>query len=277
MRKIIFLGGDKRMIFAAEKLSDKNKCCIYGSDEISGITPFDCAVLPAGKSPDGKKICGTELEFSALKTLLKRGGLVFTGNVCPALEQICAEGNFTIIDYLKREELAVANAVPTAEGALALAMANREETIFGSTVLVTGFGRIAKILSGYLLALGARVQVACRKKSDLKWAEIRGFIPVDITDPSALCNAVSNSDIIFNTVPAEIFGETELSAFKAGAVYMELASSDGIKKGADSSLITVITARGLPGRAAPKTAGKIIADTIENILAERSGFYDTEG
>ena len=47
-------------------------------------------------------------------------------------------------DYYKNEELLIENAIPTAEGALAIAMEELPITIFGSKVLVTGYGRVAK-------------------------------------------------------------------------------------------------------------------------------------
>lgn len=270
MTEIIFLGGDERMLYAKERLEKKYNFSV-SFDKIN--IPYNYAVLPLKKSPDGKTILGTDIKYNALPRLLSENGTVLTGHNCPELVKICEENGFSLINYAEREEFAVANAVPTAEGALAIAINNRKETLFGSNVLITGYGRIAKILSAYINALGGRVQIACRKKSDLKWAEINGHRPLDITDKKAFSEALKCSDIVFNTVPSPIFGEEEKNSFKKGAVYIELASSDGLF-GENNGLFPVITARGLPGKTAPVTAGNIIADTLAVIIAERSDTYD---
>lgn len=287
MEKIIFIGGDNRMMYAAEALSKKYDCqlCGLGDDGYDikmGGNTFDYAVLPVQKSADGMTIpCplssgNPPVDYDMLGGALKEKGIVFTGNICPYLERLCYGKSFALVNYLEREELAVANAVPTVEGALEIAIKALPVTIFGTAALITGYGRIAKILAKYLHAMGARVSIACRKRGDLKWAEICGFTAVDITDKEAFINAVSGVDIIFNTVPAELFGGEEISAAKQGTIYIELASADGIDiKEAKKHNIEIITARGLPGKVAPVTAGRIIADTIENILVERSDEVET--
>lgn len=59
----------------------------------------------------------------------------------------------TIHDYFEREELAIHNAVPTAEGAIQLAMEETPITLYGSRCLVTGFGRVARALCRLLVAM----------------------------------------------------------------------------------------------------------------------------
>ena len=78
-------------------------------------------------------------------------------------------------DYFAREELAVANAVPTSEGAIQIAMEELPITLHGARVLVIGFGRLGKVLSGQLKGLGALVSVAARSCTDLAWAQTCGY------------------------------------------------------------------------------------------------------
>lgn len=267
VEKFIFLGGDKRMTYAAEVLSRKYQCSFGGSDI------YDYAVLPLQKSSDGITIPDTDVEYSALGKLIKPGGIVFTGNICTELERVCYGYGLVLKNYLQREEMAIENAVATAEGALEIAINRLPVTIYGTTALVTGYGRIAKILADYLRAMGATVIVCCRKKSDLKWAEIHGCKAVDITDSTAFCSACEGSRVIFNTVPAPVFSKTVIGSIKRNTLYIELASADGIEAGEKN--IEVVIARGLPGKTAPVTAGQIIARTIENIIAERSDRFET--
>lgn len=281
MKSVIFLGGDRRMVYAAEVFKREYNCvvCGFGGNDSSALNAereYDYAVLPIQPTRDGKTIPAPlspdtpSIGFDVLKRIMKRNAVIFTGNTCHALERLCREEGYTLINYFEREELAVANAVPTAEGALEIAISRLPITIFGSDALVTGFGRIAKILGKYLQAFGAEVSIACRKKSDLKWAEIYGYKPIDITDKECLKSAVAKADVIFNTVPFGVFTKETVSLFKEEALYIELASTDGIEHEVTEKLkIERVIARGLPGKTAPVTAGRIIAETIKNILIER--------
>ena len=286
MKNVIFLGGDRRMVYAAEVFKREYNCviCGFGGNDSSALNAeleYDYAVLPIQPTRDGKTIPtplsadAPTIGFDVLKGIMKRNAVIFTGNTCSALERLCREEGYTLINYFEREEIAVANAVPTAEGALEIAISRLPVTIFGSTALITGFGRIAKILGRYLHGLGARVYIACRKKSDLKWAEIYGFKAIDITDRECFNSAAAKADVIFNTVPFGVFTRETVSGFKEEALYIELASTDGIERGGAEKLkFERVIARGLPGKTAPVTAGQIIAETIKNILIERRGEND---
>ena len=159
------------------------------------------------------------------------------------------------------------NAQATAEGAVGIAVNELPHTIRGSSVLVLGFGRIAKLSARYFTALGAEVTAAARKKADLAWASACGYGTAAFEDETALRDALGKADIILNTVPAPILAGERAGAAKAGAVLIELAS---VPCTAGETPLRVIQANGLPGKTAPLTAGHIIAGTIENILTERS-------
>ncbi len=278
MSSFIFIGGDKRMVYAAERLGRAHLCGFGRLSPCDGIcadgTPFDYAVLPPQKSPDGVNIpCPFSdilIPYSALGTVVRENGTVFTGNVCTELERVCGEKGLTIVNYLEREEFAVRNAVLTAEGVLPIIVNELPFAVYGTKILITGFGRIAGILAGYLVKMGARVTVACRRPEARAWAEILGCRAVDITDKNEFLTEISSSAVIINTVPADIFGDEEITAMGNGALYIELASSDGIN-GAVPENVKVITARGIPGKVSPVTAGEIIADTISAVLGEERG------
>ena len=68
-----------------------------------------------------------------------------------------------------------ANAVPTAEGAVQIAMEELPITLHRARVLVLGFGRLGKLAAHRFAALGAKVSVAARKWADLAWAEAYGY------------------------------------------------------------------------------------------------------
>lgn len=270
-----------RMVYAAERMSQRHACALTGFDSLgapqrndivlagAGVM-YDIAVLPIftdGTETIRCPFANRSYDISILPMLVKRGGTVFAGKVFPALEKLCEESGFELHDYLCREELSVRNAMLTAEGALETAIRETAYAINGSDVMILGFGRISKFCASYFTALGASVTVAARKKSDLAWAESLGYRTADFADDNAVCAALSGADIIINTVPAGILTGKRGASVRRSSLLIELASVPCTGKDTE---IRTVKAGGLPGKIAPVTAGRIIADTVENILTERS-------
>ena len=67
-------------------------------------------------------------------------------------------------DYYRREELAVGNAIPTAEGAVGIAIREYPGTINGAKCLITGFGRIGKNLAIILRGMVQRYSAQRAKR-----------------------------------------------------------------------------------------------------------------
>lgn len=149
-----------------------------------------------------------------------------------------------------------------------LAMEETPKTIYGSKILITGFGRISKVMVLALRAMGAELYVAARKCKDIEWAKIYGCNAVDYNHLDAILPQI---DIVFNTVPVVIFEEKWLKKLQTDCLIIDLASKPGgIDFKAASQLgLKAIWALSLPGKVAPVTAGKIICDTILYILSER--------
>lgn len=149
-----------------------------------------------------------------------------------------------------------------------IAMRETPVTLFGSTCLIVGYGRIAKVLARLLCAFGAKVRVAARRHSDLAWARIAGCEAVHMPE---LGDNLRDVDILFNTAPAAILGEEKLARLGRRCLIIDLASKPG---GVDFEIaktlgLKAIWALSLPGKVAPFTAGEIILSTILNILGER--------
>lgn len=234
--------------------------------EQAGVVVLPLPITADGiylNAPFGKE----KLTLEELFPLLK-GKLVLGGRTAGRAKELAQEQGVELVDYFEREELAVLNSVPTAEGALELAMAELPTTIFGTRVLVTGFGRIARVLCRLLVAMGAQVTVAARKYSDFAWIGIFGAEAVHV---DALAEQASRFDLVFNTVPAMLFDRRVLAALPRDAVVIDLASKPG---GVDFDTarqmgVKTIWALSLPGKVAPISSGEAIKDTILNILDER--------
>lgn len=286
MKKFLFLGGDLRMLYAAEYLNKGRECYAYGFDGVeensfpSGTFPVpavgepvicDYAVLPLPATADGIHInmpCskGEKPLFSILKKAVKPGGTVFTGKSCAALEKVCEENGFKLQNYFDREELQIMNAVPTAEGALEIMLRELPVTVFGSNVLITGFGRIGEAMARMLIALGARVTVAARQFS--QQAKARG-IGCEAVSVENMEQVFPHTQVLINTIPAPVLHRERLKHLKKGCLLIDLASQSAIEdmETAASMGIKVEWALSIPGRTAPVTAGGIIGKTLENMLA----------
>lgn len=278
MNSFNFIGGDMRIIYSAKRLGERYDCHTYGIGEQSDIViePADFGVLPLPATADGVTInaplAGESIPLDFIKKAVKPNGTVFAGKSFPLLKEYCKNNGYTLIDYFEREELQVMNAVPTAEGAIEIAIRELPVTINGTAVLITGFGRIASVTARYFHALGARVYVAARRVSDLAKIKLFGYIPICITDENRFSEAISSAALIINTVPAVVFDKRCIGAMGKNTVFMELASVMSLEDTdmADKQGVKVIWARSLPGKTAPVTAGYVIADTIANIVMERS-------
>lgn len=276
-KKMLVAGGDKRQIFLCSSLSSVFDTYIFGIDDTKEETKrdngdflYDAAILPIPVTKDGETLFSPlsekKIHLTKIAEKVRDGGMVFGGYFRNS-EKIFEEKGLITIDYLEREELAVMNAVATAEGALEIAMRETEETVFKNKILITGFGRIAKVLTKMLVSMGADVTVCARKKSDISWAEIYGATANNFS----LLSEKSDFKIIMNTVPDMIFDKEKLSLLNPFCLIIDLASAPG---GIDFSYaeekgIKTIHALSLPGKVAPVTSGEIIAKTIRNILEER--------
>ncbi len=149
-------------------------------------------------------------------------------------------------DYARSEEFEILNAVPTAEGAIQLAMEEFPFTIHSSSTIVTGFGRVAKALALRLKALGSHCTIVARSPSARAEAESLGFKAVDF---SHLPSLAKDCRIIFNTVPALVCDRTVLGQLTPAQGIIDLASKPG---GVDLDAaktfgVNVIWALSLPG------------------------------
>ena len=234
----------------------------------------DCVVLPLTvRTGEGLLNAPLSLSEHPLAPVLDRltaRQFLCGGRIDPETRALAGERGLTIHDYFAREELAVANAVPTAEGAVQLAMEHLPVTIHGSRVLVAGFGRVGRMTAQRFGALGARVSVAARRYDQLAWAQAMGFGAEQLEHLSGwLCGY----DLVVNTVPAQVLGRAELEDLRRDCLIIDLASKPGgVDLAAAGELgLTVIWALALPGKVAPVTAGAAIKDTIYNMLRE-SGY-----
>ena len=278
------VGGDMRQGKLAELLADDGHTVhtlalevlgtrpgVLAEHQIEGIALADCVVLPLPAVGEGLRLnapfAHREWALEQVLDHLRPDQIICAGRVSPAVLELAARRGLTIHDDFAREERAVANAVPTAEGTIQIAMEELPITIQGARVLVIGYGRLGKVLSQRFSALGASVSVAARKYADLAWAAAFGY---GVEHAGQLAGWLCGYDLVVNTAPARILGEAELEDLRPGFVVIDLASKPGgVDLEAAARLgVKVIWALSLPGKVAPVTAGRSLKTTIYNMLHE---------
>ena len=114
--------------------------------------------------------------------------------------------------------------MPTAEGAIQLAMEELPITLHGARVLVIGYGRLGRVLADRLAGLKARVSVAARRYADLAWAENCGY---GVEHTGQLEGWLCGYDLVVNTVPVRVLREAELADLKPGCLVIGLQAWRG--------------------------------------------------
>lgn len=237
------IGGDRRMLYAAQSLKEKGYFVIlFGfSKEYAqmynlplaesmqdAVLKSSVVLLPLPCTSNGETVNtplydGT-IKLSNLFSIVTDKQTLFAGKISNTMIEQSKKKSVPVYDYMEREEFSVLNAIPTAEGALQIAMENTACTLNGAKCLVTGFGRIAKVLANYLQGLGAVVSVCARKSSDLAFMEAYGYPHFSIKE---MKNHICDYDIIFNTVPTCILTDEILRKTKQDALIVDLASKPG--------------------------------------------------
>lgn len=213
-----------------------------------GVTDILLPVLSLEVNGDIKG--GGKLED--LLAHLPKNITVLGGNIPPL-------AGYRTVDLLKDSIYLAENASITAYCALQHAMRALPVTLRNCPVLIIGWGRIGKCLAALLWALEADVTVAARKEADRAMAHALGYKACDLD----LSDDLNKYRLILNTVPAPVLDAAQLSHCRSGCVKIDLASTLGME-GED-----VLWARGLPGKDAPETSGKLIAKTVCRLLGRK--------
>ena len=265
--KILVMGGDKRMQYAAQNLSAD---ALFLEENLTAVGKYDAIVLPMPLSRDGENVlcplAKTQFTFEKITDFSAENARIFAGSYSAKLAEICSKNGFLLENYCESETLTLKNAKLTAEAAVMLLIQSSESALLGSTVLITGYGRIARFLSIILADFGCKIIIAARKPEARISAELDGFSGIEI---NRISSVIGKCDYIANTVPAQIFGENDFSMLKTGTVFIELATlpPEPAKALCEQNNAIYIHAGGLPGKFSPKAAGEYIAEEIRRRLS----------
>lgn len=275
--KILILGGDKRIeeliklcceegyavsSYGHESMHDKMvkeyetlEEGISNNDTIIGPIPFNCG------DKINMKLSKKNVSVNAFISLMNKYKTLILGSPDSYFTNLAQKMDIKYYDYNKDECFQIANASSTAEGAISIIINERNKTIYGSNILILGYGRIGKILSNYLKIFNPNLYVFARKDADITWININGHKGLKVHEFESF---ISNIDIIINTIPAGIISKELIDKTNKDILIIDLASKPGgldhnyaIEKG-----LKTIHALGLPGKIATKSAAKVIFNTI---------------
>lgn len=285
--QVLLLGGDARQLEVIKRLLELDASvticgfdglhssldgAVHASYDEGLFEVADALLLPAVGTDDQGVI---ETVFSDRKlhltdrqlSRLPKHSTVYAGMAKPYLRQLCKQHKLKLVELFDRDDVAIYNSIPTAEGALMMAIQHTDITIHGSTSMVLGFGRTGFTMARTLQGLGARVKVGVRRSEHYARASEMGFEPFYTSD---LLQQAGNIDLLFNTIPTMIVTAQIIANLPSRAVIIDLASKPGGTdfRFAEKRGIKALLAPGLPGIVAPKTAGRIIAECLGQLIAE---------
>lgn len=278
--KFIIIGGDHRQLYIADyleskgyevsifALSENDRMCSNSLKKELEASKF--VILPLPLTKDGKHvytITETKITVDDVVSLLSENHIVFAGMINKSTEIKFNKKTGKVFDYFKREEVTVKNTVPTVQGILKVIFENIDFTLNSSKCAVFGYGRVASLAADVLTSLGADVTVCARRYSDLAKAEIKGAEGCLIKDFYKIANEFQ---IMINTVPSAVINYDILEKTRRDCLIIDVSSAPyGVDfAAADKFGINAILCPSLPGKVAPVTAGRIIADGILNIIEE---------
>ncbi len=252
MRFYIF-ENDLRQEMIAKHL--EKKCCDKISKE--DIDKADFIMLPFVTRGTMEDI---DDEF-VLK--LKKDCVVFTGAKNEVLKKQFEQHGIKFVEIIRSKNIAILNAIPTAEGVIYNALEDLNRTIFGAKTLIIGYGICGSEIAKKLKSLGGEIETLEIDETKNVLAKTRGIQPVDRAE-------IDNReyDLIINTVDEHVFKEDEIKNFNKETVIFDIASPPfGFDEIAMKNLdLKYRRLRGLPSEFGLQFSGEIMSEYIINEL-----------
>ncbi|AZR72415.1 hypothetical protein BBF96_02800 [Anoxybacter fermentans] len=192
---------------------------------------------------------------------------VLIGMTNEKVKSLAKAANVNLQLIATREDVGILNAIPTAEGAIQIAMEELPITIHGSKSLVMGLGKCGLTLAWRLRALGSEVYGVTRSPEGIAKARDLG---IHIISYDELAKYLPEFDLIYNTAPAMVLPEERIRLIRKDALIIDLASAPGGTdfEAAKKYGIKALLALGLPGKVAPKTAGLILCRVVTEMILD---------
>lgn len=287
--KIVIFGGDQRTVYMIQQLAAFGlEVIVVGFDEMhfnhenitrevvkdSIFQDAKAVILPVGGTDGRGEVVAS---FTTDKLILTHSyieqlpsdAVVYTGIANNYLVDLLEKHHIYYNILFNRNDVAILNSIPTAEGTLQIAMEQTNHTIHQSEIVIVGFGRIGITMARLFKAVGAKTTVVTRN-ADEKARIIE--MGCSFLSFESLEKHMHRFDICINTVPSLIVTKNVIDQMNAQSLIIDVASAPG---GVDFSYakqsgIRAVHALGIPGKTAPITAGHILADILVDLMSNQS-------
>ena len=272
-KTVAVVGGDGRMLeimrqARAAGATVKSYGCAPGAQEAAGRPPAGAlaeavkgATLIVGPVPGLAPDDALYAPFAGEKLYLtpdvlrgaQPGALLVLGRAKPGIAKAASAAGVRAIGFGDDDALAILHAVPTAEGALKVAIENTETTILGCPTLCIGMGRVGMSVAQIFKAVQADVTLCARNPSQLARAWAMGLRTLHLND---LQEHVGNFPLIVSSASGMVLTQEVLARARPDAVIIDLCSPPGSVDFESAKALgrQVIWARGQAGTA-PRTSG----------------------
>jgi len=277
---ITIIGGDLRQCYMADYLQQSSHIvtCFntmpfsYKSDIKTAnslkqaLSDAEIVIGPVPFSKDKETIYS--LATGAGAPLLKdffellRQDQVLAGGMIPThISQLCGYKSIRVVDFMLSESLMLHNAYLTAEGLLSKLISETDFSLKDQNILILGYGNCGFTIGEVLKSMFANVFVFEQNEKRIALAKTRQLKTAGLFDLSAL---LPDFSLIINTIPAHILTEKQLTSLHHDCLIFDIASAPGgfSKEVMDTMEPKLFSCPGIPGKFMPKTAGKLIGDTI---------------
>jgi dipicolinate synthase subunit A len=196
------------------------------------------------------------------------GAMLFTCYSTPRMDEWAKAAAVKIIPYGTDDALSILHAVPTAEGAIRIAIENTEETLLGMDVLCIGFGRVGVSVAQAFEGMRSRVSVGARNPVQLARACAMNMTPIELRN---LNSQIRNFGLIVSSAAGRVLDKDLLALTRPDVVIIDLCSPPG---SVDFEAAKALQRKTIWGRApagrAPRRAGRDEWQVLMRILREQT-------
>jgi dipicolinate synthase subunit A len=288
MQSIGIIGGDLRQVYMANQLADQgHDVYIYGMidhyllaqcKQVSSLSQLvhqsNLIIGPIPLTSNKTTIhtittAPSDFTLEELKKQLQETignqPLLLAGMIPDALREWLSCIGISYYDFMKDDNIACANAVATAEGAIAMAVEKSSGNIQNSHSLIIGYGKCGKVLAQKVKALNSHVTICARKETVRSEASSYGYTTIDF---ESLTKTLPTYDYIYNTIPVVILTKERLLSISRDTTIIDIASAPGgIDYPAAKELrLNATLYLGIPGKIAPRASAQILINKLLPLL-----------
>lgn len=247
----LIVGTDERMKLLAKELTDHQRTVYYRC-----TNKWDDALNKAALEfhPTILVLPIQPLKIEVAELFGLNNVLIFAGRLDEQWEKHLKYAS--PIYYLQNEAFIWKNAALTAEGFLAHLYQQRV-SVQRKKIVITGFGRVAKVLALFLSRMHADIHIAVHSETQRAEAIAYGYTGIFL-DVENQCKA----DLIINTIP-DTWLTKAYEQFIECPIY-DIASAPGCLKEITLPQYELLPA--LPGKYFPQAAAKIMYETMLELI-----------